>query len=386
MEEINQLIADNKFDEAKEKLKSLLADDEKNIEAQKLLGLCCLNLEEYEEGRKIFETVVKYMGDDATSWFYLANCYDNLGDFLHAKAAYNEVLLLRKEFIDAYKNLCIVYVKNNEAEKAIELGKQALEYEKNDYTIYYIIGTACMSLKKFEESVEYLEKALELKPDHPQIYNNLGTCYVTIGNLEKAYENYIKASEIEPDDSITYFNIASILQIQEKHKEACDFFKKAYELEALDSYLIALAMSEFKAGDLDSAIEHYKQLIVQYPEKHNFQYNLVCCYELKGEYQLAINILQHLVMLNPKSTTMARKLASLYIKVGQHMNAKIIYERILLQGNASSDLYYEFANVCVATNDLDKAEKILKKVIELKPDFALAHKDLGIIYLNKRLN
>ena len=34
---------------------------------------------------------------------------------------------------------------------------------------------------------------------------------------------------------------------------------------------------------------------------------------------------------------------------------------------------------------MDKAEKILKKVIELNPSFAYAHKDLGVLYLSKRL-
>lgn len=34
---------------------------------------------------------------------------------------------------------------------------------------------------------------------------------------------------------------------------------------------------------------------------------------------------------------------------------------------------------------MDKAEKILKKVVELNPEFAPAHKDLGVLYLSKRL-
>ena len=33
----------------------------------------------------------------------------------------------------------------------------------------------------------------------------------------------------------------------------------------------------------------------------------------------------------------------------------------------------------------DTAERIFKKVIGMNPDNALAHKDLGVIYLNKRL-
>ena len=82
---------------------------------------------------------------------------------------------------------------------------------------------------------------------------------------------------------------------------------------------------------------------------------------------------------------MLRKLASIYVKVGQFMSAKDLYEKILIQGNVSFEIYYEFAHLCVKTNDMDRAEKILKKVVELKADFAPAHKDLGVLYLSKRL-
>ena len=385
MDEINQLIVDKKFEEAKAELDKYNPDEEKETEALKLLGLCNVNLEKYKDGQSNFETVVKYDPEDASSWFYLANCYDNLDDVIHAKAAYQKVIELRENFIDAYKNLCVLYVRCDEPENAIELAKKALELEKEDYTLYYIIGTAYMSMKNFDDSVEYLEKALELNPEHSQLYNNLGTSYITIGKLDKAYKNFVKASELDPDNSITYFNIASILQLKNKHKKACDYFEKAYALEPSDSYLIALALSETKCGKYDSAINHYKTLISHHPEKDTYQYNLACCYELKGDYNYAIGILAHLVMLNPKSVSMAQKLANLYVKVKKPVQAKEIYEKILMQGNVNVDLYYEFAHICIMTNDTDKAEKILKKVVELNADHAQAHKDLGVIYLSKRL-
>jgi tetratricopeptide (TPR) repeat protein len=43
------------------------------------------------------------------------------------------------------------------------------------------------------------------------------------------------------------------------------------------------------------------------------------------------------------------------------------------------------AILSVKTGDMDRAEQILKKVCGLNPEFAPAHKDLGVIYLNKRL-
>ena len=385
LDRINELIQEKNFEQAKKELKKIIKDDEKDAEAFKMLGLCHINLGEFKEGQGVFETVVKYK-DDATSWFYLANCYDNQDDHLHAIAAYEEVLRLRKSYIDAYKNLAVVYVKNKEPQKAVDTVKKAMEFAApDDYTIYYIAGTACMALKNFNEAVEFLEKAIAINPEHSQLYNNLGTCYVTIGNLNKAYENFIKASEYDPDNSITYFNIASILQLQNRHKEACEFFRKAYAIEQQDNYLVALALSEVKSNQMEEAITHYKILVSHHPQKSNFQYNLACCYDAVGDYANAIGILAHLVLLNPKSVSMTRKLAGIYAKIGHFMSAKELYEKILLQGNVSFEIYYEFAHICVKTGDMDKAEKILKKVVELNPDFAPAHKDLGVLYLSKRL-
>lgn len=382
---INQLVVDKKFEEAKAELLKYDLDQDKNIEALKLLGLCNVNLERYKEGQNNFETIVKYDPEDASSWFYLASCYDNLDDRLHAITAYQKVIELRDQFVDAYKNLCVIYIRNEEQQNAIELAKKALEFAGDDYTFYYIIGTAYMSIKNFEESVKYLEKALELKPEHPQLYNNLGTSYITIGDLDKAYENFVKAAEYDPENSLTYFNIASILQLKSKHEEACEYFEKAYSLAPEDSYLVALALSETKCERYDDAISHYKTLISHHPEKDIYQYNLACCYEMKGDYTYAVGILAHLVMLNPKSVSMAQKLANIYVKIDKPAQAKEIYEKILLQGNVNEDLYYEFAHVCLLINDTDKAEKILKKVVELNPNQAQAHKDLGVLYLSKRL-
>lgn len=382
---INDLIAQKEFESAKVALEELLKTDEKNIEALKLLGLCNVNLGNFEAGKNNFETVVKYKQDDASSWFYLASCYENLEDFLHAKTAYLEVINLRESYIDAYKNLCIVYLKTKEEEKAIELAEKVLQFVQDDYSIYYLIGTAYLSMKKFAESILYLEKALELNPTHSQLHNNLGTAYLTTNKYDKAYENYLKASELDPKNSLTFYNIASILQIQNKHKEACEFFQKAYDVEPNESYIVSLALSEFKSEQYNSAISHYKMLVAQHPEKQNFQYNLACCYEMIGEYNFAIGILDQLVLLNPKSLTMSQKLANLYLKTDQPAKAKEIYQRVISKGVVSDEIYYEYALVCVRAGDVDTAETILKKVVELNPNFANAHKDLGVIYLSKRL-
>ncbi len=385
IDDINALIAEKQFENAKAILDKNITDSEHNIELLKLRGLCNINLEDYKAAKTDFETVIKYEPDDATSRFYLANCYDNLEDYIHAIAEYEEVIKLRDTYLDAYKNLCITYIKSNEGEKAAQLGIKALEKYPEEFMLYYIIGTAYMSAGKFSESIEYLLKANSLNPEYAQVYNNLGTSYMTLGNLDKAREYFLSSLNYDKDNSITYFNIASIYQVQGDHKEACKYFKQAYEKEDSDSYLTSWALSEVKSGDFISAIEHYKILATKYPEKTNFKYNLATCYEAIGDFKLAADILNQLVMMNPKAVSLIQKLAAIYMRMGKLLNAKNMYEKLILQGSVSHEIYYTYAHLCAKTGDLEKAEKILKKVLDLKPDFAPAHKDLGIIYMRKRL-
>ena len=90
-------------------------------------------------------------------------------------------------------------------------------------------------------------------------------------------------------------------------------------------------------------------------------------------------------MINPKSINILKKLASVYIMTRQISQAKNIYEKIIKHGQTDFMPYYELAMLCIKTGDTDRAETMLKKVCKLKPDFANAHKDLAVIYLNKRL-
>lgn len=385
LDKISELISIKEFEQAKELLIDITATEPNNIEALKLLGLCNVNLGLFKEGQSNFETVVKFKNDDATSWFYLANCYDNLDDITHAKAAYIQVLKLRENYIEAYKSLGVLYLKSEEPLKAFEVAKKAITLVNDDYIFYFMAGTALLSAKDFKNCIVYLEKALEFNTKHAQLYNNLGTAYLTLGQYDKAQDAYLKASDLDPKNSITYYNIGSILQIQNKHAAACEFFQKAYNLEKVENYLVALALSEFKAGLYEEAISHYKALAAQHPEKHNFQYNLACCYEMTKEYNFAVKILEQLVMLNPKSKEMAQKLADLYLKIDQPLNAKEIYEKIISIGIVSEEIYYKYALICVKTDYMDTAESIFKKVIELNPNAAYARKDLAVIYLNKRL-
>ena len=149
---INELIGNKEFKQAEELLVKALKEEPDNIEFIKLYGLVNVNLEKWQEARSNFETVVKYNPEDAVSWFYLANCYDKTNDLISAKNTYFNVIKLRPEYIEAYKNLCIVLIKQNEIDAAIKYALKASTYDSNDYIFDFIIGTSYMKLKEFAKN------------------------------------------------------------------------------------------------------------------------------------------------------------------------------------------------------------------------------------------
>ena len=114
IDKINELVAQKEFEQAKVLLDEALSQNPDDVEVLKLAGLTEVNLENWDVAKKYFETVVKHNQEDATSWFYLANSYDKLGDFISAKNSYIKVIQLRAEYMEAYQSLCVTLLKLNE--------------------------------------------------------------------------------------------------------------------------------------------------------------------------------------------------------------------------------------------------------------------------------
>lgn len=384
LNEINELVGSKQFQEARASIDEALKKMPDDKELLKLAGLTYVNLELWANAKKYFESVVKFESEDATSWFYLAKCYEKLGDAVSAKNAYITVINLRPEYKEAYTSLCIVLMKLNEQVDAIKYSEQAKTFE-DDYIFDFIIGTAYMKNKEFDKALPALKLALEKEPRNLGTLNSLGTCYMATGNAAQAIVTYERALEINPKAPMAYYNIGSAYQILQNHDKAIEYLKKALEIDEDESFLVALAMSEVKLGQYENALKHYKQLSLLCPSKENYKYNVVTCYEALGDFNTAIKMLEGMVYVNPKYTLPAQKLASLYIKTNQLVKAKEIYDNILLKNKVTAEIMHQYAILSSSLCDSDTAERMLKKVIRMNPEIAKAHKDLGIIYLNKRL-
>ena len=385
VEDALALIQEKKFTEAKVILTEMLKTDDENPDLWKNIGLCNVNLDLKEKAFLDFKRVVDLAPDDATSWFYLGSMADKLGNVEVAESAYKKVIELRPDYLDAYKSLVIMFMQSNQPEKIEQYEDAIFELGSSDYQIFYMIGTVYMAAGKYDKAIKMIEKSLEVHPNHPLMLNNLGSANLAIGKMEDALKAFEASYAVDDTNPVTHYNISVAARFLKDFQKAYKFAKSAYELEPSPFYLTSMANTALDSEDYEDAVKYFEILSSQEPDKVIHKFNLGCAYEGIKDYEKALEVFEKLDTSENTAFQVKLKIAEIRIKLRDYDSAKDVYMGLLKKGKVDENIYYDFAILCGYTGDKDKAEQLLKKVIQLNPNFAAAHKDLAVLYLDSRL-
>lgn len=381
------LIEEKNFVEAKLILVKLLETDGNNSEIWRNLGLCNINLDLLERAFLDFKRAAELNDEDATAWYYLGLMSEKLGNYEFCEQCYLKVIKLRPDYLDAYKNLVVMYMQTGQSAKIEKYEKDIYELGSGDYQIFYMLGTIYMATKRYEKAIEFFEKAIELNPNNPNLallLNNLGSANLALARLYKATEAFEKSLEADSTNPTTYYNIAVTSKLCGNFQKAYEYFQLAYKMEPTPFYLSSLAAAALDAGDYDEAVRYFEVMSSAEPEQDVHKFNLACAYEGLKDYEKALNILKSIEKEN-SAFHVKMKIADINVKLQDYETAKKIYMTMIKKGKVDENIYYDYAILCGNTGDKDKAEALLKKVIQLNPKFAAAHKDLAVLYLDSRL-
>ena len=88
-------------------------------------------------------------------------------------------------------------------ERAIEVFKEIIQLDHNNYRAWYNLGISYSNLNKTEDALSAYNKALQIKPDYMYCYYNIGLLYeIQKENLEIALQYYEKA--LSYNNNFTY--------------------------------------------------------------------------------------------------------------------------------------------------------------------------------------
>ena len=90
---------------------------------------------------------------------------------------FKKVIELREDYIDAYKMLCICYVRLRKFDLILELKDKMLSLSDDDVSLYELFATAYFELKMYDEAIDVLKSALDFTEQKDAIYFKIGVYY-----------------------------------------------------------------------------------------------------------------------------------------------------------------------------------------------------------------
>lgn len=206
-----------KKDEAKARLKALVASDPKDYDAQVTLGNLYRNNEEFALAADAYDAAIALIDkperDNWTVFYYRGIARERIKQWDKAEPDFRKALELEPDqpMVLNYLGYSMVDKKLN-LNEAIAMVRKAVELKPNDGYIVDSLGWAHFRLGEYEEAVKQLERAVELKPADPVIADHLGDAYWRIGRqLEARFQwQHAKDNKPEPED---------LVRIEKKLKE-----------------------------------------------------------------------------------------------------------------------------------------------------------------------
>ena len=250
---------------------------------------------------------------------------------------------------------CANYLDAGDYQKAIELGKKAVNLYPKNADAYLCLGKAYHKTGQIDLAIDNLKKAeahATKEDELMQIYSFLGSNYGRKGDLDNAL----------------FYNSKS-LDLAKK------LGNREYEVTALNN--IALILND--KGELDKALEYLEEslrLSTDEKDKASIYNNIALIYKSKGEYNKAIEYCKKAIAIFERygdyheSGKVMLNLGDAYIKIKDYDNAYSFLSEGLKRVQKVGDKYWEgggltyFGLYFIDKEDIKSAMEYLNRAYE----------------------
>lgn len=169
----------------------------------------------------IFQCSHVYAQTSTTKYSVAAIQVYNAGVALHkqgkyelAEQKYNQALKMQPDFVEAKKNLVMIYQNlagkyygQEVYDKSICYAKKSLALKPNNVNCYHTIASCYLTLNDNENLINTYKKILLITPDDDLVMNALASAYMKSNQLDKAAEIEKKILLINPNDPAAQQNL-----------------------------------------------------------------------------------------------------------------------------------------------------------------------------------
>ena len=188
------------------------AKSEKIAEHWNFCGQCYMELGQYEDALRHFESAIKKQSKNGMFLYNRAQVKAKLDKLDEAISDYhfaNEYLTDTNYKFNALFNRGNCLRRKGDLDDSIKDLIGAVQLKPENASAHNNLGLSYFEKEDYEDALNEFKKAIALKP-HVLHYNNRGLALYHIGNLQDAKKDFDAALEKNNDDPFVYFNRGNV--------------------------------------------------------------------------------------------------------------------------------------------------------------------------------
>ena len=205
-----------------------------------------------------------------------------------------------KGLINEQTDKIINFIKMENFEDALVLGRSLVELSKNNPNVLSIMGMLTLKLGAYDDAIRYYKKVVKMRPNCALSNYNLANSLNSSGQHDAAISSYKKAIRNKRNYADAYYALGNVYSSIGNYKKAVMHYKEAIRMqpefaEAHNNLGIALT----KLGRQDEAIDHYYRATRIKPDYAQAYHNLAVMLNICGKNEQAIKTCLKSIKINP---------------------------------------------------------------------------------------
>jgi tetratricopeptide (TPR) repeat protein len=354
----------NERAEAEKAAKAALALDEKNVEANRALGL-------------IYATAA----DAATERSPSQQTANNIRDAITylERAATGSTVTADAEL---YYTLGRLYIRGGSPDKAVQALSRVLSQNPNSARGRLVLAQAFAASKDLKSAIGTLEEIVE---DEPRVASALAQYQEDAGLLMEAAASYTLALAVQPGNRDLKVRRIAVLMEAKEYGRAAGFAgdaRKQHPNEPVFPRLQGRAL--FDAGDRTGGISVLESAVKSFPRDTATMFALADIYADAGRAPDAERMLRQVIAAEPANANALNYLGYLLAVRGDQLDEAIRLVRRALDAEPENGAYLDSLGWAhFRKGDLDEAEKYLAAAAARLPENSEVQDHLGDLHARK---
>ena len=233
-----------------------------------------------------------------------------------------------KGSINEQTDKIINFIKMENFEDALVLGRSLVELSKNNPNVLSIMGMLTLKLGAYDDAVRYYKKVVKMRPNCALSNYNLANSLNSTGQHDAAISSYKKAIRNKRNYADAYYALGNVYSSIGNYKKAVMHYKEAIRMqpefaEAHNNLGIALT----KLGRQDEAIDHYYRATRIKPDYAQAYHNLAVMLNICGKNEQAIKTCLKSIKINPNFVDAYYSLGLIFGALDRNQEAIRSFER-----------------------------------------------------------